>query len=292
MECDNSLKANENSDTNTAERVDEVSSTEDRMNTDLVLSLWNLSCNKLNAMYGGDATKVREVYQYVIASKREVISKLNSDCMEKTEVECEDKCDCQGSKGDVNTSLKVIGTISTDFGTDNKKTGNDSHSDTETDQSTSKLCTSFESDMSYNTESESSSDVNNDETESPVFTPNKQSGCTQSLIQSKEKLKKIDTSDDSVEIIDVSVEVKVEPDDMDTLVEDKKPPLIDITNGDNTDETIYNKSSMEPPSGSQILGDKGTEIFCMNNRGTACILYLNNNCKLITFEYPEVSNYT
>ena len=36
MECHNSLKANENSDTNTAERVDEVSSTEDRMNTDSV----------------------------------------------------------------------------------------------------------------------------------------------------------------------------------------------------------------------------------------------------------------
>ena len=63
--------------------------------------------------------------------------------------------------------------------------------------------------MSYDTESESSSDVNNDETESPVFIPNKESGCMQSLIQSKEKLKKIDISDDSVEIIDVSVKVKV-----------------------------------------------------------------------------------
>ena len=72
----------------------------------------------------------------------------------------------------------------------------------------------------------------------------------------------------SVEIIDVSVKVKVEPDDMDTLLENKKPPLIDITNGDNTDETIYNESSMEPLSGSQILGDKGNKQFNMNNRCT------------------------
>ena len=75
MECDNSFQSNVNSDTNTDEHVDEVSTTQHRMDTVSVLSLWNLSCNKLNAMYGGDATKVREVYQYVIASKREVLSK-------------------------------------------------------------------------------------------------------------------------------------------------------------------------------------------------------------------------
>ena len=77
---------------------------------------------------------------------------------------------------------------------------------------------------------------------------------------------------------------------MDTLVENKKPPLIDITNGDNTDETIYNESSMEPPSGSQISGDKGNKKFNMNNTCTECILYINNNCKLLTYEYAKVSN--
>ena len=112
----------------------------------------------------------------------------------------------------------------------------------------------------------------------------------QSLIQSKEKLKRIDISDDSVEIIDESVKVKVEPDDMDTLVENKKPPLIDITNGDNTDETMYNESSMEPPSGGQISGDKGNKKFNMNNTHTKCTLYLNNNCKLLTYEYAKGSN--
>ena len=196
MDCDNSLESNVTSDKNTPEHVDEVSTIEHTMDMVSVLSLWNLSCNKLNTMYGGDASKVREVYQYFIASKREVLSKSSSDCIEKTEVECEDNCDRKGSEGDVDTSLKVIGTISSDVGTDNKNNANDSHSDTETDQTTSKSCTSCESDMSYDIESESSSDVNNDDSESPVFIPNKKSGCTQSLIQSKEKLKNIDISDE------------------------------------------------------------------------------------------------
>ena len=176
--------------------------------------------------------------------------------------------------------MHVISTISTDIERDNRKQANDSHSDTETDQSTSKSCTSFESDMSYDSKSESTSDEINNDTESPVFIPNKESGSTKSLIQSKEKLKDIDILDDSIEIIDVSVKVKVEPDNNDQLIPMKKPPLIDITNNDNTDETTYNDSSMEPPSGSQITGDKGNKNISINIVRSCILLHLDNKCKL------------
>ena len=90
--------------------------------------------------------------------------------------------------------LKVIGTVSTDVPSAIQNDGKDSHSDTETDQSTSKSFTSFNTDMSSESDSDSTSDVNNHETESPVFIPNKEYSDKQNLIQSKHKLKCIDTS--------------------------------------------------------------------------------------------------
>ena len=168
------------------------------------------------------------------------------------------------SEENVDTSLKVVSTIHTEIEKDNQKQESDSHSDTETEQSTSKSCTSFDTDMSYNSESESSSDEMNDHNESPVFIPNKESSSTKSLLQSKEKLKEINISEDSIKIIDVSVKVRVEPEDNDNLTRIKTPPLIDITNGENTDKTNYNDSTMEPPSGSQITGDKGNKNIITN----------------------------
>ena len=56
----------------------------------------------------------------------------------------------------------------------------------------------------------------------------------------------------------------------------KTPPLIDITNGGNTDETNYNDSSMEPPSGSQITGDKGNKNIITNISRNYIPLKLSN----------------
>ena len=140
----------------------------------------------------------------------------------------------------VQSPLKVIGTASTNVTSAIQKDGNDSHSDTETDQSTSKSCTLFDTDMASESDSDSSSDVNNDETESPVFIPNKEYSTKQNLIQSKNRLKCIDISNDRLEISDVTIKVKDEPDDMNTLEPIKTPPLIDITNSDKHDDTSYN----------------------------------------------------
>ena len=234
------MGSNVTNDNKPDEDVDECCTAETKVDMVSVVSLWNLACNKLNAMYGGDASKVRKVYEYVIASKGEFGSTSESNCIAKTQCECEHNSDPKESEENVDNTVKVIGTINTDNRSENKNDTNDSHSDMKTEQSTSKSCTSFESDMSSEIESESSSDAINDDTKSPVFIPNKESWSMKSLIQSKEKLKEMDISDDSVKIIDVSVKVKVEPDDMETLKPIKKPLVIDITNGDNTEETNYN----------------------------------------------------
>ena len=278
MECDEVMKSNKTNDNQRNEDVHQCSAAQTQVEIMLVLSLWNLACNKLNGMYGGDTSKVRKVYDYVMANKEKSISHTDSEDTSKKSCEHVDKCDEKESEGIIENEVKVIGTKSTDMISEKKNDGNESHSDTETDQSTSKSCTSFETKMSSDSESESSSDLNNDDTESPVFIPNKESSSKTSLIQSKEKLKEIDISDDSVEIEEVNVKVKIEPDDMDTLKPIKKPPLIDITNSDNIDDISYNKSSMEAPSGNQITGDKGNihikNIFVY----TKCLCRLSNKC--------------
>ena len=217
MDCDNDMKSNQTTDINVHEHVDELCTGESKLNTASPLSLWNLACNKLNAMYGGDASKVRQVYYFVTTSRANVGSKSNSNCIASKECASQDEVPPEDSEGIVDTSLKVVGTICTEIEKDNRKQESDSHLDTETEQSTSKSCTSFDTDMSYDSKSESSSEEMNDQNESPVFIPNKESSSTKSLLQSKEKLKEIDISEDSIEIIDVSVKVKVEPEENDNL---------------------------------------------------------------------------
>ena len=213
MDCDNDMKSNQTMDINVTEHVYELCTGE---NTASPLSLWNLACNKLNQMYGRDASKVRQVYYFVTTSRGYVGSKSNSNFIASKDCEGQDEMP-EKSEENVDTSLKVVGTIRTEIEKDNPKQESDSHSDTETEQSTSKSCTSFDTDMSYDSESESSSDEMNNHNESPVFIPNKESSSTKSVLQSKEKLKEIDISEDSVKIIDVSVKVKVEPEENDNL---------------------------------------------------------------------------
>ena len=281
MDCDNNMKSNQTMDINAAEHVYELCTGENKLNTVLPLSLWNLACNKLNQMYGGDTSKGRQVYYFVTTSRGYVGSKSNSTCITSKDCESQDEMPPEESEENIDTSLKVVCTISTEIEKDNRKQESDSHSDTETEQSASKSCTLFDTNMSYDSKSESSSDEMNDHNESPVFIPNKESSSTKSLLQSKEKLKEIDISKDSVEIIDVSVKVKVEPEENDNLTRIKNPLLIDITNGENTDETNYNDSSMEPPSGSQITGDKGNKNIITNISSTYIPLKLGNECNFI-----------
>ena len=62
MDCDNDMKSKQTTDINVTEHVYELCTDE---NTASPLSLWNLACNKLNQMYGGDTNKVRQVYYFV-----------------------------------------------------------------------------------------------------------------------------------------------------------------------------------------------------------------------------------
>ena len=260
------------------EHFEDSCNTERNITTSSVLSLWTLSCNKLNALYGGDAQKVRRVYEYLIEKKGKNASPSHSNKNLNTQLDNPNRIVDNAGEVSVQSPLKVIGTVSTNVTSAIQNDGNDSHSDTETDQSTSKSCTSLDTDMSSESDSDSSSDVNNDETESPVFIPNKEYLAKQNLIQSKHKLKCIDISDDSVEIIDVTVKVKDESDDMNTLEPIKKPPLIDITNSDKNDDTSYNEISMEEPSGSQITGDKGNTYINIYLQLSSIVHHIYNKC--------------
>ena len=192
-------------------------------------------------MYGGNAQKVRRVYEYLIEKKGKNATPSHSNENVSTEFDNPNGIVDNAGEESLKSPLKVIGTVSADVPSAIQNDGKDSHSDTETDQSTSKSCTSFNTDMSSESDSDSTSDVNNHETESPVFIPNKEYSHKQNLIQSKHKLKCIDTSNDSVEIIDITVKVKEEPDEMNTLEPPKKPALIDITNSDQNDDTSFNE---------------------------------------------------
>ena len=55
------------------EHFDNSCNTERKITTWSVLSLWTLSCNKLNALYDGDAQKVRRVYEYLIEKKGKML---------------------------------------------------------------------------------------------------------------------------------------------------------------------------------------------------------------------------
>ena len=267
------------------EHFDDSCNTERNITMLSVLSLWTLSCNKLNALYGGDAQKFRRVYEYLIEKKGKNASPSHSNDNLNTQLDNPNTIVDNAHEVSVQSPLKVIGTVSTNVTSAIQKDGNDSHSDTETDQSTSKSYTSFETDISSESDSDSSSDVNNDETESPVFIPNKESLAKQNLIQSKHKLKCIDISNDSMEIIDVTVKVKEEPDDMNTLEPMKKPLLIDIMNSDKNDDTSYNEISMEEPSGSQITGDKGNTYINIYLQLSSIVHNIYNKCSLCQ-HYP------
>ena len=267
------------------EHVEDSCNKESNIKTLSVLRLWTLSCNKLNALYGGDAQKVRRVYEYLIKKKGKNASPSHSNENVSTEFDNPNRIVDNAGGVNLKSPLKVIGTVSTDVPSAIQNNGKDSHSDTEIDQSTSKSCTLLDTDMSSESGSDSSSDVNNHETESPVFIPNKDYLEKQNLIQSKHKLKCIDTSDDSVEIIDVTVKVKEKPDDMNTLEPPKKPPLIDITNSNQNDDTSYNEICMEEPSESQITGDKGNKCINIYLQLNSIIHDIYNNCSLLQ-HYP------
>ena len=66
MDCDNDKKSNPTTDMKLDQDVDERCTADNQFNMVSALSLWNLPCNKLNAMYGGDTSKVRQVYEFVI----------------------------------------------------------------------------------------------------------------------------------------------------------------------------------------------------------------------------------
>ena len=267
------------------EHVEDSCNKERNIKISSVLRLWTLPCNKLNALYGGDAQKVRRVHEYLIEKKGKNASPSHSN--ENVSMEFDNQNRIVNNAGEVSlkSPLKVIGTVSTDVPSAIQNDGKDSHSDTETDQSTSKSCTLFDTDMSSESDSDSTSDVNNNETESPVFIPNKEYLDKQNLIQSEHKLKCINTSDDSVELIDITVKVKEEPDDMNTLEPPKKPPLIDIMNSDQNDDTSYIEICMEEPSGSQIMGDKGNKCINIYLQLNSIVHHIYNNCNSLQ-HYP------
>ena len=286
MESEDLIMSNIVTENINDEHVEDSCNKERNMKTSSVLRLWTLSCNKLNELYGGDAQKFRRVYEYLIEKKGKNASPSHSN--ENVIMKFYNPNRIVDNAGEVSlkSPLKVI---STDVPSTIHTDGRDSHSDTETDQSSSKSCTSFDTDMSSESDSDSSSDVNNHETESPVFIPNKEYSDKQNLIQSKQKLKCIDTSDDSVEIIDVTVKVKEEPDDMNTLKPPKKPPLIGIMNSDQNDDTSYNEICMEEPSGSQIMGDKGNKFINMYLQLKSIVHHIYNNCSGLQ-HYPGKCN--
>ena len=91
MDCDNDMKSNQTTDINVAEHVYELCTGENKLNTASPLSLWNLACNKLNQMYGGDASKVRQVYYFVTTSRGYVGSKSNSNFIARKDCKGQDE---------------------------------------------------------------------------------------------------------------------------------------------------------------------------------------------------------
>ena len=181
MESEDLVTSNIETEKINDEHVVDSCNKETIMKTSSVLRLWTLSCNKLNELYGGDAQKVRIVYEYFIEKKGKNASPSNSNENVITEVDNPNRIVDKPGEISSKSTLKVIGTY---VPSPIKNEGRDSHSDTETDQSTSKSCTSFDTDMSSESDIDSSSDVNNHETESPVFIPNKEYSDKHNLIQS------------------------------------------------------------------------------------------------------------